>query len=395
MAPLLQTSIAQSSNEPPPNIILILAEDFGFGDPACYGHPYSRTPNMDRLASEGTMFRRFYVTGMTCAPSRTGFMTGRHPASYPNYMADFGYQGAQTVTEKLGAKNYITGHYGKWHLGPTSTSGTYGIDDVSIVGPRMGHEEGKDVNVFEDAIGFIEANMNSKRPFYLNVWTHIAHSPVKPDASLVARFSDIRVDRSDFGKHMQDIFDESETRGDNDSTLDNSMQNYLAEIWSLDLQIGKLLDKLDKEGLAENTLIVFTSDQGAVPPMGGQGNPEFMLGYAGGLRGGKHSFYEGGVRTPFIVRWPGRVPSGKINDNSIISSLDWLPTVSAIAGASFDPMMFEGEDISDILQGSDRSRFNPLFWKRSTTRSQKSILYKNWKLHISQGNKGIAGELAH
>ena len=117
-----------------PNFIFILAEDMGFGDLGCYNHPYARTPNLDRLAAEGTRWVRFYVTGATCNPSRTGLMTSRHPASFPNYMDDFGLQNATTITDLLYENGYATGHFGKWYLGLENDpeQGTYGVQDIRI-----------------------------------------------------------------------------------------------------------------------------------------------------------------------------------------------------------------------------------------------------------------------
>lgn len=372
-------AVFSETDASPPNIVFILAEDFGWGDLACYGHPYARTPNIDRLAKEGTMFMNFHVTGRTCAPSRTGFMTGRHPASYPNYMPDWTFQGTPTVTELLKGAGYVTGHIGKWHMGHDNDppKGAYGIDYIDTVGPSNGHAQGKDFDVFTEAIKFIERNSGSS-PFYLNVWTHIAHSPVDPHSSLVDEFKDVIVDRSKFGKHMQAAIDLALKYGGN---LNTNMRNYLADVWSLDLQTGRLLQKLDDLGLRENTLVVFSADQGAAPPLNGQSNPQSMLGYAGGLRGGKHDFYEGGVRTSFVIRWPGHVPSGKKNEKSQISGLDWLPTLCAIARVPIDKTMFEGEDVSDMWRGSNRQRTNPLFFKTSAINGPKAILYDKWKFH--------------
>jgi N-acetylgalactosamine-6-sulfatase len=113
-----------------PNVIFILADDFGWGDLACYGHPYSRTPNIDKLASEGTRFLQCYATGVTCCPSRTGFMTSKFPATFAKYPASGGFGERVTITELLKKQGYATGHFGKWHIGPGAKPGTYGIDAI-------------------------------------------------------------------------------------------------------------------------------------------------------------------------------------------------------------------------------------------------------------------------
>lgn len=377
----------------PPNIVFILADDLGFGDLACYGHPYAQTPELDKLASEGTLFRRFYVTGMVCCASRTGFMTSRHPASFAKYMSDYGFGGRVTVTQLLKQAGYSTGHFGKWHMGPQQESGTYGIDRIEVVGASRSDPGGRDAGLFQAAIRFIEANKD--KPFYVNVWGHTAHYPVDPAPCLVERFGNLNVDRSDFGAHMQEKFKVCERIG---GDVDESMRKYLGDVYSLDLQVGLLLRKIDELGLRDNTIVVFSSDQGPAqliskdkptdPAL--RDNPaRNMLGYAGGLRGGKHTQWEGGVRSPFIIRWPGGAPAGKTNYTSVFSAMDWLPTVCALAGVPVDGSMFEGEDVSDIWRGADRSRAGPLFWKASRARARVSMLEGDWKLHVDRSGNTV------
>ena len=196
-----------------------------------------------------------------------------------------------------------------------------------------------------------------------------------------------QVNRSDFDKYMQEKFDSSLDMG---GDLDDGMRKYLADVWVMDLQIGMILERLTQLGVLDDTIIIFSSDHGAAPIMPGyQAFPFNMMGYMGGLRGAKHEFYEGGVRTPFIVRWPGMVPAGKVNRESTISALDWLPTISSIAGAPYDRDMFDGEDVSDIWFGSDRSRVNPIFWKRSSKKADKVMLYGPWKLFTGKKNSEL------
>jgi N-acetylgalactosamine-6-sulfatase len=121
---LLAPLLAGAADTRPPSIIFILADDMGWGDASCYGHPYAKTPNIDRLAREGTRFTQFYATGVTCCPSRTGFMTSRWPASYATYPANGGFSGRVTITELLKKRGYATGHFGKWHIGPEMRTST-------------------------------------------------------------------------------------------------------------------------------------------------------------------------------------------------------------------------------------------------------------------------------
>lgn len=368
-----------------PNIVFIFADDLGYGDLGCYGHPYAKTPALDRLASEGTMFKQFYVTGVVCCPSRTGIMTSRHPASYEKYMADFGFAGRTTITELLKKNGYHTGHFGKWHIGPNSDPGTYGIDDINVIGGNRQSDGGRDTDLFSAAINFIEENKDG--PFYVNVWGHITHFPVDPVQSLVKHFDDVEVKRNDFKKNMQPKFDHcQELEGD----ITQGMRNYLSDVYSLDMQVGRLLDKIDELGLRDNTIVVFSSDHGPAPVLLGNGKNKQpnriayarnMLGYAGGLRGGKHTQYEGGVRSPFIVRWPGKVPAGKINSSSVISGMDWLPTLCSIADIKINKDKFDGEDISDIWTGSNRTRDSALFWKSNNRNAAVSMRDGKWKFH--------------
>ena len=189
-----------------PNIVFILADDSGFADFGCYGHPYARTPNIDRLAAEGTCFRQFYATGVTCCPARTGLMTGRWPASYSTYPANGGFGKRVAVTELLKRAGYATGHFGKWHIGPDEKAGTYGIDVVGTAEPgaKKKNERGRDAPIFDAAIRFVEKNKD--RPFYVNVWGHVSHHRVDPPKGYVEKFKDVVVDEAKFSESMREKF---------------------------------------------------------------------------------------------------------------------------------------------------------------------------------------------
>lgn len=360
----------------PPNIILLFADDLGYGDLACYGHPYAKTPNLDSLAEQGTMFRTFNVTGMTCNPSRTGLLSSWHPNSYALNTAEYGFDQAQygyedhpTIMELLHDAGYRTGHFGKWHIGPEAsvTNGTYGIDEIILGGGGGNDPRGRDEAIYQDAIDFIVANQHTN--FYINVMGRVTHSPVAPRPDLIesAGFADLVVNRSDFsGQQIQDIFDGIIANG---GDIDLGMASYLTEIFYLDQFIGELLAKLDELGIADNTIVAFSSDQGAAPPsydaIPVPPNTFNLVGWSGGLRGQKHDQHEGGVRSPFILRWPGHVPAGRVNTNSITSALDWLPTLCDVADVTINPAQFQGESVLDIWEGADRSRTGPQFWNSS------------------------------
>ena len=365
-----------------PNIVFLFADDLGYGDLGCYGHPYAKTPALDRLAQEGTRFEQFYVTGVTCNPSRTGLMTGIHPARFPKYAADFGFGDRTTISQLLQQRGYRTGHFGKWHMGPVDDDGTYGLDTVKTIGNSRDENAGRDDDLYSAAIDFIRANRDG--PFYVNIWGHATHFPVNTPDALVEEFDDVTVDRADFSATMQHKFDEVQQIG---GELDASMRQYLGDVYQIDRNVDRVLRTLDELGLRENTIVVFSSDHGPAPVILGQKGArkysDNMVGYAGRYRGGKHEQYEGGTRVPFIIRWPGRVPAGRVDTASVVSFIDWLPTLSAIAGVKTLPEQLDGEDISAIWFGETRARQQPLFWKTSSPGGSPAMRLGNWKLHLN------------
>lgn len=378
-----------------PNIVFLFADDLGYGDLACYGHPCAKTPNLDRLASQGTRFTQAYVTGITCCPSRTGYMTGKFPASFKKYPADYGFGNRITITELLKEKGYATGHFGKWHMGPVKDEGTYGID--RIAGGKKSSELGRDAGLYEEAIKFIRQNKD--KPFYVNVWGHITHYPVNPPQHFADRFKDITVDPDDFGQTMQEKFKNVRSLG---KDVDTGMRNYLGDVMSMDDAVGRLMMTLDKLGLSDNTIVVFSSDHGAAPvklnksESGKEKNPQFsanMLGSPGPHRGGKHTTLEGGVRVPFIIRWPGKVPSDRVDTDSVISGIDWLPTLCSIAGITIDIDDFDGEDVSAAWLGKQaHERTKPLLWRNSVAKGAIAVRHGPWKLYIPK-RRGDTAEL--
>ena len=361
-----------------------------------------RTPlrfhaNLDKFAAAGTRFTQFYVTGVTCCPSRTGFMTSKFPATYAKYPAGHGFSGRITITDLLRHAGYATGHFGKWHIGPEQKAGTYGIDTVGAEDGEGGGRKkgtglrGRDASIYDAAMEFIAQNKD--RPFYVNVWGHVSHFPVNPPPAYADRFKEVTVKESDFGPALREKFAQVRQLG---GDVNAAMRKYLGDVASLDDDAGRLLAKLDELGLREKTLVVFSSDQGPAPvttgkdlnaPTGADGKNarrEFavnMLGSPGPFRGGKHGMYEGGVRVPFILRWPGHVPAGRVDSQSVISAIDWLPTLCAIAGIKPNVTDFDGEDVSAAWRGQmPHVRTKPLLWKVSNPRADVGIRSGAWKL---------------
>jgi arylsulfatase A-like enzyme len=368
-----------------PNVIFLLTDDQGWGDAAAWGHPYYKTPNLDRLTREGLRVSQFYVANPVCSPSRTAFMTGRYPARFRVHghfathelnearaMPDWLDPQVPTLTRLLQQAGYITGHFGKWHLGNgpgAPEPGDYGIDRyVTLVsnGPQLlapgappePHWWGKSTGIIMDhAIAFLRAHKD--RPFYLNIWTLVPHATLDPTPEQLAVYDALepRADHPAFGRWTQDYY-----RAARD--LRSQMRVFAASITDLDTQVGRLLDALRELGLEENTLLVFSSDNGpedyhiANAANAGVGSP-------GPHRGRKRSIYEGGVRQPFVVRWPGHVQPGVFDTTSVLAAVDFLPTICAITGVKPPAdLARDGEDVSDILLGGpSRPRKGPLFWE--------------------------------
>ena len=333
-----------------PNIVFMFADDLGYADLGCYGHPYAKTPAIDQLASEGTRFTQFYVTGVTCNPSRTGLMTGIFPARFPRYAADFGFGERTAVTQLLKSKGYVTGHFGKWHIGPDDADGTYGSDTVQTIGKSRDHSAGRDTDLYAAAIDFIRENKD--RPFYVNVWGHATHFPVNTPESLVSHFDSVSVDRDDFSPTMQRKFDECLKIG---GDLDTSMRQYLGAVYQIDLNVDRILKTLDDLNLSENTIVVFSSDHGPAPVVlnnkGARKYSNNMLGYAGPHQGGKHTQYEGGTRVPFIVRWPGHVKAGRVDSINVNTNAFLLRTqIPALSRGS------NNRSGIDLIQGNSAGK---------------------------------------
>jgi len=395
------------SRSTPPNVILLLAEDLGYGDLGCYGHPYAETPALDRLASEGRIFTNFHSTGKTCAPARAGLMTARHPATMAGYAGDYGFRDLVTVSDlfrddiadddnddEVSQHRYgAIGHVGKWHIGEDleREADVYGFTDVRKISGVESAYWYKDEAVADAALDFIQANY--QKPFYLQVWGHVAHSPIRPKQHLVDRFADVEVRYSDFGRNYHDKLDQSKKL---DNNLSRSMATYLGALYSMDHNVQRILDALDELGIANHTIVAFTADHGAAPVGADDSSSteETMLGYGGGLRGYKHSYYEGGVRVPLIVRWPGVIPAGTVDD-SPMSALDWLPTIATLAQVPYEADMFEGESFADAWLGSDsnnaaaaRNRSAPLFWNKEGSGDFAMLSQDGrWKLHFTVNNR--------
>ena len=350
-----------------PNIIFLFADDLGWGDLSCYGGRV-KTPSLDRLASEGTLFTQFYVAGSVCSPSRAGIMCGQYPARN----SVFGHFAANRTNERRGMPNaldphlvmltdllkdvgYRTAHFGKWHLGDispaeygidlyrTNKASNMGVDPVDIWSASARPTCTK--AILDDALAFIK--QQDGKPFYANVWFSDTHATLNPSK-----------------EQMDRVLKEARWNWPPKGIPYTAVEQvYLATLLEMDRQIGLFLGSLEEMGISDNTLIMFSSDNG--PEDFQISNARHSgVGSAGPFRGRKRSIYEGGIRVPFILRWPGQIPAGKVNDQTVVGGVDFMPTLAAITGARLPKgQLLDGEDVSDAWLGADRRRAKPLYWE--------------------------------
>lgn len=400
---LVTTSCAANTIKPvaqveKPNIIFIFADDLGWGDISKHGHPDIRTPNIDRLAEEGSEFYQFSVSNPVCSPSRAAVMTGQYPARnsvhrhfatpehHDNFaMPDWLDKDLVTMPKVLQAAGYKTAHFGKWHLtnrnikdAPLPTE--YGYDEAAVFnGPGPQTDTFK---LYDDATDFIKRNKDV--PFFINLWIHETHTPHYPPKDSMAKYTH----------------------------LNEQDQVYAAVVDGADQRIGKILNLLDELGLAENTLVVFSSDNGpeVTGPKKNYFHPDdpdgkvegmeplgtyFSVGKTAGLRGQKRDTYEGGLRVPFLVRWPGKIPEGRIDTESVVTAVDLLPTFADVAGAKLPKnYQSDGESILELLEGGTLTREKPMFWqwkygKKSGRKPMLAVREGPWKLFFYQDKNRI------
>jgi arylsulfatase A-like enzyme len=399
-----------------PNIIFILADDMGWGDLQVYGHPYMKTPNLNRLAAEGTRFTQFYVNATVCSPTRAAFMTGHFPARHRVHAAFMGLDEKRdmprwldpdvtTVTDLVKSAGYVTGHFGKWHLAGVGNKnapgpGAYGIDDHRTFGTNGPDWNGRQKDpyfrakstdlIVDEAIRFIQANKDNS--FYLNLWTLLPHTELKPTPEQLEVYKDLQPDKNDFDSWMRIYLGKAEK----DENMDQQMKIYCASVTGLDKAIGRLLAALDELGLTNDTFVFFTSDNGP-EDMGRKYGFYGAVGSPGPFRGRKRSMYEGGIRMPAIARWPGNIPAGRLDSTSVFSGVDWFPTISSITGIPMPDIKPDGEDASDILTGTARPRNKPIMWEwrfnvfgvNPQQPPQLAIRDGKWKLFINPDGSGV------
>lgn len=392
-----------------PNVIFILTDDQGWNDAHFAGHPYVKTPNLDKFASEGTWFRQFYVAATVCSPSRTAFMTSHAPARHlvhghfatheqnaARSMPDWLDPKVPTLATLLKSAGYATAHFGKWHLGHGTSAPPpedYGFDvskTVNSNGAPLGDEAKEPyfrakstALMVDETIAFIRQHKD--QPFYANLWTLLPHAPLKPTPEQLKEYESLapRPDDPAFGPWMQKYLA-------NAKDLKSQMQVFCASLTDLDTQLGRLFTALDEMKLADNTIIFFSSDNGAEDYRIGNAS-NGGVGNTGPLRARKRSMYEGGIRTFGLLRWPGRVAAGRRDETSVIGGVDFLPTICKLAGVEVPSnVQPDGEDVSDIWLGESRPRTKPLHWEwlfsvqgADYTPPMLAIRDGDWKLFVN------------
>ena len=364
-------SLADTASPTPPNIVLVLADDLGYGDVGVYGARLIETPHLDGLAAQGIRLTNFYASGNVCTPSRAGLLTGRY--AIRNGLADKTITvndfrglpaGTTTIAGLLQQRGYRTALIGKWHLGhhkPSQRPNALGFDlfygllhpnDVEqplyrdTQATAEPFDQGALTRRFtEEAIRFIEND--TRQPFFLLLSHTAPHIPLVPSAA----------------------FANTSRAG-----------AYGDVVQELDWSVGQLLAALQRNGLADNTVVIFTSDNGPFPE-----------GSTGGLRGGKGTAWDGGYRVPFIARWPGRIPAAA-SAGAIAMNIDLLPTFAALAGAPSPRAQLDGRNILPVLLGdNDASPHQALYFFNNEHIA--ALRTQNWRMVVRAGYRDIQRRL--
>ncbi len=407
---LVAAALGAADDERLPNIVLIVSDDQGYPDLGCLGLKPIQTPNLDRLAAEGVRATQFYVTWPACTPSRGSLLTGRYPQRNGLYdmvrndMVNYGHEYGwdeyavspemtlgldpreKTLGDLLRGRGYVCGMVGKWDMGQAKrylplqrgfdffyghgnngidyyTHERYGIPSLFRGNERTEVDRGSYVtDVFgREAIGFMREHLG-KRPVFLYLAFNAPHSASSFGSEGEDKKPGVQAPRGDVEAYQGTVKDEK-------------LQRYFAAVTCMDREIGKLMQVIKDSGEDHHTLIVFMSDNG------GSGN-----GGNAPLKGAKSTMWEGGLRVPFIARWPAKIPAGQVT-HEFLSSLEILPTLLAATHASSPPgVHLDGFNMLPVLVDQKPSPRKELFWQR---RSDKAARVNQWKWVESAKGKGL------
>ena len=365
-APLAGTAVAADSARP--NIVFILADDLGYTDVACFGSKYYETPHIDRLAAQGMKFTCGYSCGPNCAPTRAALMSGQYGPRTGVYTVGsidrFDWRSRPlhpvdnvtklpmdkvTIAQALKSAGYATGMFGKWHLGEDAQHhpGKRGFDEAVVsmgvhfnfgTNPPVKYPKGTYLGDFltDKALEFIRRHQEG--PFFLYLPHFEVHAPLQAKAEWIRHFKS----KVPVGGHRNPV--------------------YAGMIASVDESVGRITALLDELKLSENTLVIFASDNGGVGGYGREGINGGDITDNAPLRGGKGMLYEGGIRVPYVFRWPGHIAFGSVCDEPI-NSVDLYPTLLALAGAPRpEHQALDGTSYLNLLTGAPKTERRPLFW---------------------------------
>ncbi len=408
----MDANLVNADQDPLPNIVFIMADDLGYAELGSYGQKWIKTPHLDRLAARGMSFTQHYSGSPVCAPARCCLMTGRHtgravtrnngdPKYDPELEKKMGWEfpgqnplpdEEVTIAEMLKQKDYATAAIGKWGLGHFGTSGDpnlqgfdlfYGFNsqrhahnhypvflwrnrekeilpgnDRTLTGKTFSQDRFREV-----ALEFIDENKD--RPFFLYLPFAIPHLSIQaPDSSV---------------QEYLDVIPEEEYVHKGYLQHPTPRAGYAAMITHMDRDIGQILQRLEDHGLTENTIVMFTSDNGPTYDRLGGSDSDFFRS-AGVFRGLKGSVYEGGIRVPFIAAWPNRIPAGTTSDH-LSAFWDVLPTLAELTGTTA-PEGLDGVSFAPTLLGrpDQQIRREMLYWEFPAYGGQQALRLGNWKL---------------
>ncbi|MCK3683709.1 arylsulfatase [Maribellus sp. YY47] len=395
----------ESSEVTKPNIVYILADDLGWGDLSCYGQTHFQTPNIDQLAESGMQFTQHYAGCTVCAPSRSSLMTGqttghtfirgnkewKPEGQYP-MQAD-----AITMAEALKNDGYVTGAFGKWGLGYPGSEGDpnmQGFDEFFGYNcQRMGHNyypyhlwhnqekvilegnAGKQTKeyapevIHKQALKFLDDNKD--KPFFMYYPSIIPHAELFATEEYIAKFRG----KFDPEKNFKGVDDGDNYKVGGYGSQPEAHAAFAAMVDYLDMQVGEIIAKLKELGVYDNTLIIFTSDNG--PHMEGGADPDFFNSN-GPFKGYKRDLYEGGIRVPMIAVWGNKIKAGSKSDH-ISAFWDVFPTVGELTGAEV-PENIDGISFLPTLLGKDQKEHDYLYWEFHEMGGRKALRQGDWKL---------------
>lgn len=402
-----------------PNIIYILADDLGYGDLSCYGQEKFSTPNIDRIAAEGMLFTQHYTGCTVSAPSRSSLMTGLHTGHTPiRGNKEWQPEGqwplpgvSVTIPEMLKTKGYVTGAFGKWGLGYPGSEGdpnAQGIDEFfgyncqrlahNYYPAHLWHNNEKILLhendsgkygvysaslIHEKALDFIEKN--SEKPFFMFYPTTIPHAELFATDQYMQKF------RGKFNpeKEFKGVDDGPTFRLGPYGSQPESHAAFAAMITNLDDNVGEILSKLEELGITENTIVMFASDNG--PHLEAGADPDFFNSN-GPFKGYKRDMYDGGIRTAFLVKWPGNIKPGSRTDH-ISAFWDIMPTLAEITGAQVSEPVDGISFLPTLLGKKNQVQHEYLYWEFHEQGGKVAVRMDNWKGVKRDVDKVSQGEI--